>query len=143
MRRMKYRLWNKQSKIFLSGGLLLSPDGRLIGSRGIIDYEDDFEIMQWTGLQIRGVDLYEDDIVEFTDKWEWYKGTYAIKMMFAEAEEKKELKAKFDAEPMYRFVVEYDPFEGVNLSSYDLAQDRYQIIGNKFQDSHLLKEEHG
>ncbi len=85
--------------------------------------------------------MYEGDIVEFTDKWEWYKGSYAIKMMFADKEEHARLKAQFDAEPMHRFEIKLDLFEGTNLSRYDLGEDRYQIIGNVFQDSHLLKEE--
>ena len=102
---------------------------------------DDVVLMQWTGVQIRGIDLYEGDIVEFTDKWEWYRGTYAIKMNFASPEEKAILKANYDAEPMHRFVVQAHPFEGLNLSDYDLKQDRYQIIGNVHEHPHLLREE--
>ncbi len=101
---------------------------------------DDFELMQWLGISIRGVDLYEGDIVEFTDKWEWYRGSYQIKMMFADEEEHARLKAQFESEPMYRFEVKRHPFEGLNLSGYDLSQDRYQIIGNVHEHGYLLEE---
>ncbi len=42
---------------------------------------------------------------------------------------------------MHRFLIQAHPFEGLNLSDYDLQQDRYQIIGNVHEHSHLLKED--
>ena len=61
-----------------------------------------------------------------------------MKMMFANQEERARLKAEFDAEPMYRFVIKQHPFEGLSLSEYDLKEDRYQIIGNTWENPDLV-----
>jgi len=96
--------------------------------------------MQFTGLTDKnGKEIYEGDVVEFTDKWEWYRGTYAIPMMFAKPDEHASLKAKYDAEPMHRLAVEFDPYEGYNLSKYENEQHRYAVIGNIYENPELLK----
>ena len=107
------------------------------------DEHSDIHIMQSTGLFDRhGKEIWEGDVIEFVDKWEWYRSSYAIKMLFANQEEKQLLKQKFDAAPMYRFAVE--PFtadEGYNLSVYDNNQYRYEVVGNIFENPELLKKE--
>lgn len=107
------------------------------GANGV---EPELEIMQFTGLLDKnGKEVYEGDILEFSDKWEWYRGDYGIKTLFADEEERKELKAKYDAEPMYRRVVEFDPFEGYQFSKSDL-KNYFVVVGNIYENPELLNE---
>lgn len=138
MREIKFRAWGKNIKEFLS------PDGKVFGLtlKEIQNIEDIslWEFQQFTGLKDKnGKDVYEGDIIEFTDKWEWYRGQYAIKMLFADKEEKEILKKQYDNEPMERRVVELDTFDGINFSKYDLEQGRWEVIGNIFENPELIK----
>lgn len=54
---------------------------------------------------MRGAMIFEGDKLRFSDKWEWYRGEYGIKMMFADEEEKKKLQAQYDAEPYEERIV--------------------------------------
>jgi hypothetical protein len=78
------------------------------------------------------------DILEFTDKWEWYRSKYGVDMMFAAPDKKAELQAAFDAEPMERRLVSipdcYEEFSADDLKS------NWQIIGNVFENPELLAE---
>ncbi len=137
MREIKFRAWGKNSKEFLQDkngyGLTLKE------IQNISDI-DLWEFQQFTGLKDKnGKDIYEGDIIEFTDKWEWYRGQYAIKMLFADKEEKEILKKQYDNEPMERRVVELETFDGINFSKYDLEQGRWEVIGNIFENPDLIK----
>ena len=137
MREIKFRAWGKNSKEFLQDkngyGLTLKE------IQNISDI-DLWEFQQFTGLKDKnGKEIYEGDIIEFTDKWEWYRGQYAIKMLFADKEEKEILKKQYDNEPMERRVVELETFDGINFSKYDLEQGRWEVIGNIFENPDLIK----
>ena len=136
MREIKFRAWGKNSKEFLQDkngyGLTLKE------IQNISDI-DLWEFQQFTGLKDKnGKEIYEGDIIEFTDKWEWYRGQYAIKMLFADKEEKEILKKQYDNEPMERRVVELETFDGINFSKYDLEQGRWEVIGNIYENPELL-----
>lgn len=158
MREIKFRAWDRTKKT-MTNEFIVCADGTVYRDRGTTDdggiawaevgeqmqLDDSFlpnlEVMQFTGLLDKnGKDIFEGDVVEFTDKWEWYRGTYAIPMMFAVKEAHADLKAKYEAEPMHRFEVTFDPFIGFNLSQYDLGEGRYAVIGNIYENPELLDD---
>lgn len=136
----EYRAWdNNTQKMYY----VEDKDGGYLDYfplRALLGHNNDFIWLQFTGLYDKnGRKIFEGDIVEFTDKWEWYRSKYGVDMMFArDKEEWQQLKAKYDAEPMHRFEVVFDPYEGYNLSGYDLGEKRYQVIGNIYENSDLL-----
>lgn len=95
---------------------------------------------QFTGFKDKnGVEIYEGDILEFTDKWEWYRGVWFSKLHFADGKEKEDLKKQYDLLPTHKLEVEICFKEGVSFSVYDLEQSRYQVIGNIHENPNLLK----
>lgn len=83
-------------------------------------------------------EIFEGDILEFTDKWEWYRIQWWSKLPFSQGEERKRLQAEYDALPMPRRAVEMSADEGVNFSVYDLQQGRFAVIGNIYENTDLL-----
>jgi len=96
-------------------------------------------LTQYTGLKDKnGKGIYEGDILEFTDKWEWYRREWAPKFIFANKEKKRDLQKQYDLLPMHRLSVEMSAEEGVNFSTYDLREYRWEVIGNIFENPELL-----
>ena len=108
-----------------------------------VDFEM-FEMVPDTVSQFTGLydcdkkEIYEGDVIEFTDKWEWYRSEWAARFMFARGKELTKLQEEFDALPMHRRVVEFDPEEGYNFSIYDLKEGRWRVIGNIWDDRNLV-----
>lgn len=132
MREIKFRAWDMENKIMRFSGI----EEPL--TMGEIIPLNSYILMQYTGLKDKnGKEIYEGDILEFTDKWEWYRSSYGIKMNFAGQSELKELQEKYAAEPMHRREVKFDPLEGYGLSKGDL-EDYFEIIGNIYENPELL-----
>ena len=155
MREIKFRCWTESVKKMyypeqLQGFGICPMTGLLME---VIDHGTDGAslektqtkdiLMQYTGLKDEnGVEIYEGDIVEFSDKWEWYRCKYGISMMFAKSEEGdryKKIKAAYEAEPMERRVVQFDPYDSYGLSKVDL-ESYWEIIGNIYQNPELLQD---
>lgn len=82
-----------------------------------------------------GNEIYEGDVLEFIDKWEWYRGIWGPKFYFASPDEKKELKKEYDNLPNELFLVDE---LGDSFSSYDNEQQRFRVIGNIEHNPELL-----
>lgn len=90
--------------------------------------------MQFTGiLDKNGKDIYEGDIMQFTDKWEWFKSSY---VMFADTEKRKKLQAEYDAEKLETRTVEIPDFYEWGLSGE--IQQYWEVVGNIHENSELL-----
>lgn len=91
-------------------------------------YDDDSPV-----LDKNNEHLYEGDILEFQDKWEWYRGEWAAKFHFATTDEKIKLRKEYDALPTEKRVVELSMIHGVSFSIYDLKEGRFVKIGNIYE----------
>ena len=133
MKDIKFRAWQ-------DGEMYSSPLSSNYGLARFMGFlYEDAPLMQYTGLKDKnGKEIYFDDILRFSDKWEWYRGEYGIKMMFADKKRKEELQAKYDAEPYEERVVEsIEDYEWL-LSSE--IQQYWEVIGNKWENPELLEE---
>ncbi len=133
MRELKFRCWN--------GETMISPD--YIDRKGMAHWKENsiptcsVKIMQFTEVKDKnGTDIYDGDILEFSDKWEWYKGSYGIKMHFAEGENLARLKKQYEEEPMERRVIELPANYEFLLS--DEIQKYWEVVGNINQNPELL-----
>lgn len=142
---LKLRAWNKKTKelepvlliCFVNRYVDVLPGRNLEGGE---QEQWDFatiELMQFTGLKDKnGKEIYEGDVLEFADKWEWYRGPYGIKMMVAEGARLTELQEMYDAEPMERRVIEMPSCYEWILSSE--IQTYWHVIGNIYENPELL-----
>ncbi len=144
MREIKFRAWIKDNELMITQNdfrdysMVSNGDGFGIVSDGNWMNDDSFIIMQFTGLKDKnGKDIYEGDVLEFADKWEWYRGSYGIKMRFAEGSRLTELQEMYDAEPMERRVIEIPSCYEWILSSE--IQTYWHVIGNIYDNPELLK----
>ena len=137
MREIKFRSWY-DDKMQVNPTFTFYNHGAKGNAVMLVDEWEDRVIMQYTGLKDKnGVEIYEGDILEFTDKWEWYRGNYSVKMMSADQDELKVLKAQYEAEPMSRYKVKYHPYDGYGISKYDL-ENYLAVVGNIYQNPELL-----
>jgi len=83
-----------------------------------------------------GNEIFEGDVLRFSDKWEWYRCQYGPKFMFSDDERREELKKQFEAEPYEERVIKgIEDFEWL-LSSE--IQSYWEIIGNIHEAPELL-----
>lgn len=69
--------------------------------------EEELKIQQFTGLlDSKKVKIYFGDTLRFADKWEWYRGTWAWKLMGKTGEEREKLQKEYDELPYEERLVE-------------------------------------
>lgn len=126
--KIKYRLYDWSNKKYLDPRLFaVTADGDVINKRTARTVGG-ISVEACCGIKdSKGVDIYEGDIVRFSDKWEWYRGQYGIKMMAAEGERLEELKAQYEAEPYEERVVKLPEAYEWLLSSE--IQSYWEVIG--------------
>ena len=138
-RGIKFRAWDKEYKQMTNVTMILFDTEEIDteNSFGEPKSIEHFELMQFTGLTDKnGIEIYEGDILEFADKWEWYKGMYGVKMHFSQGEKLQKLKQDYENEPMERRKIEIPGDYGWLLSSE--IQIYWQVLGNIHQNPELI-----
>jgi len=68
---------------------------------------EELTIQQYTGIKDRaGNKIYFGDKLRFTDKWEWYRGEWAWKLMGKKGEEREKLIKEYDALPYEERIID-------------------------------------
>ena len=136
-REIKFRAWDEKFMVYhwsdqfaSLGKFFKALETELIGCN--------YTIVQYTGLKDKnGKEIYFGDRLRFSDKWEWYRGQYGIKMMAAEGKELENLKRHYEAEPYEERII-----EGIEDYEWLLSgeiQQYWEVIGNKHEDIHNKK----
>lgn len=82
--------------------------------------------MQFTGLKdSKGVDIYEGDVLQFSDKAEWYKSEFLSK-------------EEIEQRPYERRVVQM--IECYEWMLSDEIQCYWEVIGNIYENPNLLED---
>lgn len=144
---IKLKVWDKKNKEMVSVKTIDFNEDGFIEEVNTSTYcwSDRFEnsnlsnivIMRSTGILDKNkVEIFEGDILEFADKWEWYRGSYGIKMLAANEERRKELQRQYDLEPMERREVSIPESYEWLLNSE--IQTYWQVIGSIYSTPNLL-----
>lgn len=141
MKEIEFRAWDKDlNYMWTPFDPVKFEEENLWNWDSVNDENCQFTFLQYTGLKDKNkTKIYEGDILEFTDKWEWYRGEWASKFLFAQSQEEcRELDKQFSKLPTHKVVVDMSAEEGVNFSTYDLGEGRWEVIGNIYENKNLL-----
>lgn len=137
MNRLKFRGWDKRMKdwYFYNEDLTsLVPELAEIRDKGL---KEDIVFLQYTGLKDKnGKEIYEGDILQFSDKWEWHRGKFAGGIL-ATAKDVEEVSLDHEKYPYERRKIEMpDCYEWILLSE---LKQYWEVIGNIYENKDLLK----
>jgi uncharacterized phage protein (TIGR01671 family) len=98
------------------------------------------EIMQSSGVKdMDGNIIYNGDIIQFADKWEWYRSEYGARFMLSDDEARAKVQEQYDNEPLYCRVVDFSE-EFDFLLSNDIQQ-YWKVIGNIYESPELMDKQ--
>lgn len=137
MRQIKFRCYSTSTKKWY----YLNPYKKSSEFKAAISdlaESESWKVMQFTGLKdCKGAEIYESDILQFSDKWEWYKCQYGPKLIFSDEEQRKKIRVEYEKEPYERRVVTMPECYEWMLSSE--IQSYWEVIGNIYQHKELLE----
>ncbi len=145
-RELKFRIWDKQDKSFLSEEYLkhfkvaIAWDGQNIYQNFICGdkkVDDEVIIQQYTGLKDKnGVLIFEGDIVKYArakvERIESSKGCFSSKLI----ELGNEIGEILFIKPS--FCLSFDHIRYDDINEMCVAEHRYEVIGNIFETPELL-----
>lgn len=147
-REIKFRVWSKSLKKFEDlSNFWVRPDDFLTcfmewrpdfdGEMVFETEKTDFIYQQFTGLKdMNGKEIYEGDIVKYK---RGYSVTYEIPKGVFRSEVVEQ--GEYVGEIIFifpSFCWSYDHKKGDDIEPLHLARDRYEVIGNIFQNPELL-----
>lgn len=133
MREIKFRAWDGELKEMIGPEEVLSCsfiglDGEWLGLSDLLKGEGGFELMQYTGIKDKnGIEIYEGDILKAGDGYTGLIGYRTESAQFVGFN----IGNEFTEE-------EFDTLYTVN-GSFNSAK----VIGNRFENPELLKEDQG
>ncbi len=153
-REIKFRTWDKENKEFsewtnrdpcfdtATGKIFFwertrKEDGSFSGDIILEDYNNRFILQQYTGLKDKdNREIYEGDIVK-------YKRGYSVTYEIPKGVFRSELveQGEYVGEIIFifpSFCWSYDHKKCDDIEPLRLARDRYEVIGNIFQNPELL-----
>lgn len=152
MRELKFRAWDKLSKQFLAVGFTILGEVNcfdLIGSqlkritpdKPILERLKDVEITQFTGLKDKnGKEIYEGDILciedENLDILELADGNHTTEVIFKAGIFGVEI-----LDDGKYFNRDFFSLREIIFADYEISENTFEIIGNKFENPELLNKE--
>ena len=145
MREIKFRVWSKEHNEFVSFywlDLYFSEQNGLIYSDGI-NVTDKFTLQQYTGLKDKnGKGVYEGDIVRVSyESNRLYLEGFEVTGEVIWSPDHVQFLVKTNVKYLKDGSTEYDLYEITDNEYYEVLE--IEVIGNVFEDSHLLEEQHG
>lgn len=138
-REIKFRAWDKLDRVMLYPGWNTERGERFITIGHMFQLGDSVEVMQYTGLTDKnGKEVYEGDVLQFSDKWEWYRGQFGGGWLATQAD-KTEVETNHVKYPYERRVVNL-PSDYEWLLSSEI-QTYFEVIGNIYENSDLLDKQ--
>lgn len=127
MREIKFRGWDKKNNTMINHNrffrLDCSNEEPFLALLENKSFDMEVDIMQYTGLKdCNGVEIYEGDIIEIEEDMNVYGADYGIKKHYSEVYYDK-----------YGFM----PF--LEMGIYE----KFQVLGNKYENKNLLDELQG
>ncbi len=135
MREIKFRVWCKNKKEIINIARIDIADGSCyshIFNGNALDYWNDVKLMQYTGLKDKnGVEIYEGDILKYT--FDLPDSLYATENGL-----KIRIDQVFWSDWRSSFAIG-NKMANTDLFRYVRNGNRVEVIGNIYEDKHLLE----